>query len=271
MTILVSEIGINWNSDYELAHKMMQKSIECGATYVKIQMRSPELCVPKDQWYKPKLTPWGETMEYINYRHRMEFTDIQLEGFSKYPWFPSVFDIEALERAVRFRPPFIKLPSCAITDDSLLQAAIDTDIPLITSTGMSTEQEVIHMIGMLESARQETWILHCNSSYPTKDEEVNLSAMNTLKKLAPFAHIGFSSHSVSPLVPVASIYLGAEMIEAHFTTDRSLPGGDMSASLEPTGLALIAREIDRSKKIIGDGQLRLYESEIEPRKKLRGY
>lgn len=270
MTILVSEIGINWNSDYELAHKMMQESIECGADYVKIQMRSPEVCVPKDQWYKPKLTPWGETIDYISYRHRMEFTDDQLKGFSKYPWFPSVFDVESLERAIRFRPPFIKIPSCAITDSSLLEAAIETGIPLITSTGMSTKHEVIHLIGALESARQEVWILHCNSSYPTKDEEVNLSAIKTLKKLAPFARIGFSSHSVSPLVPVASIYFGAEMIEAHFTTDRSLPGGDMSASLEPAGLALISREIERSKKIIGDGQIRLYDSELEPRAKLRG-
>lgn len=269
MTILVSELGINWNKNYKLAHQMMQKSLECGANYVKIQMRSPELCVPKDQWYKPKQTPWGEVMDYIDYRRAMEFTDEQLKGFSHYPWFPSVFDVEALERAVRFKPPFIKLPSCSITDDELLQAAIDTNISIIVSTGMSTKQEVIHAIGLLESARQPVWILHCNSSYPTKDEEVNLSTMLTLKKLAPFAHIGFSSHSVSPLVPVASIYMGAEMIEAHFTTDRSLPGGDMAASLEPAGLALIAREIKRSKKIVGDGEIRLYESELEPKKKLR--
>jgi sialic acid synthase SpsE len=156
-----------------------------------------------------------------------------------------------------------------LTDDDLLQAAIDTGIPLIVSTGMSTEEEVVHAIGLLETAKQETWILHCNSSYPTKDEKVNLSTMHTLKKLAPFAHIGFSSHSVSPLVPVASIYMGAEMIETHFTTDRSLPGGDMAASLEPAGLSLIAREIKRSKKIIGNGQIKLHDSELEPRKKLR--
>lgn len=269
MTILVSEIGVNFAGSYKLAHQMMQKSLECGANYVKIQARTPELSVPKDQWYTQRKTPWGETMSYIDYRRAMEFTDEQLRGFSQYPWFASVFDIEALERIIRFKPPFVKLPSCMLTNAMLLQATVDTGIPVILSTGMSTEEEISNALDILSTAKQETWVLHCNSSYPTKDEEVNLSAMGTLKKLAPFAKIGFSGHSVSPHVAIASIYLGAEMIEVHFVTDRTIQTSDAAASIEPPGLALIAREIKRSKKIVGDGSLKLYDSELEPKRKLR--
>lgn len=269
--IIVAEIGINHQGDFDLAKRMTTTALGLGADYVKFQVREPEFCVPRDQWDKQKLTPWGETMSYLEYRKKMEFSSKQLfELFSlaRGKMFVSVFDIFSLDKAMKVGFDKIKIPSAMLTNTELLQAADDSGREVIISTGMSTQEEIV--TGIRAFSGKKITIMHCNSSYPTKDEETNLRALGVLKSTFPQHSIGFSSHNTSPYPAIYAMALGAEMIELHFTLDRTMHGSDHAASLEPAGLALVARERDRLMKVMGDGILKVYDSEKSARKKLRG-
>lgn len=273
---IIAEIGINHQGSYEIAERLISSALDAGADFVKFQMRDPRTCVPRDQWDKPKLTPWGKTMSYIEYREKMEFSDRQIAGLSRYSegkLFPSVFDIISLERASRMGFPIIKIPSAMLTNRPLIEAAADlSGTKVMISTGMSTRAEIITNVKHLTYGRagKSTIIMHCNSSYPTADDEVNLRALLTLRSLFPDCEIGFSSHSRSPHPAIYSMLFGAEWVEVHYTLDRTMIGSDHAASLEQPGLALLARERDKIPALLGDGLLRVYDSEKSARKKLRG-
>jgi N-acetylneuraminate synthase len=274
MTILVSELGINHNGSFQTLKKMADESFRAGADYVKIQMRTPELCVPRHMWDTPRVAPWGETMTYMEYRNRMEFTQEQLREFDEYTdgkWFPSVFDVGALDRALELGVNTIKVPSAMMTNEALMKRLENVKRRVIVSTGMSTLSEIIENVGPLYQNRgaHGLFIMHCNSAYPTPEEEINLMGLVTLQRMFPYASIGFSSHATSPYPAIYAAVFGAEMLEVHFTLDRTLPGSDHAASLEFPGLALIARELKRIKKVMGNGKLKLYPSEMPARKKLR--
>lgn len=289
--IVVAEIGINHNANFDILCKLTDMAFYAGADFVKLQLRTPELCVPEKYWDKPKMWFNGDIIPYIEYRKRMElpfFGDERTledydayvkEWWGKMRWTASVWDIPSLERLTKFKVPFIKIPSAMLTNNELLRAAKKTRIPVVLSTGMSTIDEIeaaVDILGMYDLT-----LLHCNSAYPTPDVEVNLRGMDTLANLfgviinddliqVPNYKIGFSSHSKSPYPTIYSIVYGAQMVEVHITLDRAMHGGDHAASLERRGLELVTRERDRIALIMGDGQLKVYDSELSAKEKLRG-
>lgn len=270
MTKLVAELGINHNGNEELLYGMADTFLET-ADYVKLQMRTPELCVPRSEWNKPK--EWnGKTMTYLEYKKLIELSPSQYDAFNenyKLFWSCSVWDMESLTRASKYPLPFIKIPSAKLTDLNLIHAA-GKRFPLVMSTGMSTVIEIEAAVLTARKVNSDITLLHCTSTYPTVDSEINLSGMDALREWFPDVKIGFSSHSKSPFPAVYSMFYGAKFIEVHATLDRTLPGTDQSASLEPSGFELLRREIDRIPTLIGDGIIRVYNSELEPMKKLRG-
>lgn len=297
--LLVAELGINHNGDFNLLKKLTVSAFENGADFVKLQLRTPRVCVPKSEWNKPREWFDGTVVSYIEYKEKIELTEEQLflydkfvtENFGKQKWFASVWDMPSLERLTKFDVPYIKIPSALITNIELVQACIDTNTPIVVSTGMSTEEEISRCIKLFPSEYDLT-ILSCTSSYPCVDEEVNLRKIEALWNMFneyPKIYIdtdnswtwdaavlerkyGFSSHSKSPFIPIAAnTRYDLNMIEVHFTLDRAMKGTDHAASLEPAGLALVARELKRLPIIIGDGQIAVYPSEELARKKLRGY
>ncbi|MCX8069575.1 MAG: N-acetylneuraminate synthase family protein, partial [Thermodesulfovibrionales bacterium] len=124
---VIAEIGINHNGSLEMAKKMIDGAIFAGCDAVKFQKRTPELCVPKDQWHIERDTPWGR-MTYIEYRHRMEFTRDEYAEIDRYcrekkiDWFASCWDEESVEFIEQFNPPLFKLPSASLTDHNLIHA-----------------------------------------------------------------------------------------------------------------------------------------------------
>lgn len=287
---IVAELGINWQGDFNTLVNLADMAMGCGVDYVKLQLRTPELCVPKSQWQIPKQTPWNTMEPYIDYRKRMELSNEQLAAFDSYmkthwgkhKWSASVFDVESLTRLLHFDIPYIKIPSAMLTDHLLLSKCIETCIPVMLSTGMSTAKEIHEAVEFFDNSYPLT-IMHCNSSYPAMDREVNLRTIQTLadrygwivtrpnRKLQKGNFLfGFSSHSKSPYPAIYASVLGSSVVEQHVTLDRTMTGSDHAASLEKPGLELLCREIKRIPVLMGDGVIRVYESEKSARKKLRG-
>ena len=207
-----------------------------GCNAVKFQKRTPELCVPKDQWDIRRDTPWGE-MTYIDYRHKVEFDQKDYQAISDYcaqkeiHWFASCWDEEAVSFMEQFNPPTYKIASASLTDTPLLQALLATQKPLILSTGMSTQDEIDQAVKTLSA--NPLAIAHSTSSYPCPAEELNLKMIHTLGERFPTAPIGYSGHEVGLQTTIAAVAMGATFVERHITLDRTMWGSDQSASVEP--------------------------------------
>lgn len=269
---IIAEIGLNHNGDINIAKELILKAKEAGCDAVKFQKRTPDVCTPKDQWNIERDTPWGR-MKYIDYRYKVEFGDAEYKIINDYcaeldmVWFASCWDEEAVDFLEKFNPMLYKAASASLTDISLLKKKIDTGRPLIISTGMSTIEELKKAITAIGT--KNLAIAHATSTYPCKPEELNLRMINTLQEMYPTCPIGYSGHETGLSTTLATIPMGANFIERHFTLDRSMWGSDQSASVEPGGMMRLVRDIRDIETALGDGVKKVYESEMGPRAKLR--
>ena len=300
-TIICAEIGINHNSDINIAKELIEKAAWAGADYVKFQKREPELAVPKDQWDVMREVPWSnEPVRYIDYKRRMEFDFDQLRDLASHArqhgigMFLSVWDLPSLRIAASFAFDMVKIPSAKLTDEELVRGAIKLAIKqpcdLVLSTGMSTAEEVEEGLGwILDEWNQSwprpsaegkpwphVWILHCHSAYPAPSKELNLGVIPILwgdaqLRLGEIPHsIGYSGHEWGIQPTVWSVALGARMIERHITLDRTMWGTDQSASVEPLAFAKMVSYVRSLEAALGDGVKRVWDSELPARAKLRG-
>ncbi|RLJ01507.1 MAG: N-acetylneuraminate synthase [Candidatus Aenigmatarchaeota archaeon] len=269
--LIIAEIGINHNGDVKIAKKLISVAAECGCDAVKFQKKTPNICVPDDQKNKPKDTPWGE-MTYLEYKKRMELSEEDFTEIDRYCkekgilWFASCWDVPSVDFIEKFNPPCYKVASASITDMELLNRIKATGKPAIVSTGMSTMEEIRNAVNTL--GEDNIVLLHCNSSYPAKNEELNLAMIETLGKEFS-CPVGYSGHETGVFPSVMAAVLGAKVIERHITLDRAMWGTDHAASLEPQGLSRLVRDIRLIKVIKGDGIKKVYPSEFEIKKKLR--
>jgi N-acetylneuraminate synthase len=273
-TYIIAEIGINHNGNIEIAKQLIDIAAFAGCDAVKFQKRNPDVCVPEHQKSQIKDTPWGK-MSYLEYKHRMEFNQEQYDIIDQHcknkniVWSASPWDIDSLSFLAQYDIPFIKMPSAMLTNDELMIAACKTNKKIILSTGMSTLEEIDHAIDLLKTHAKSYAILHCNSSYPAALEDINLSCIQTLRYRYG-CEVGYSGHEFRLGTSVAAIYLGATIIERHITLDRSMWGSDHLSSVEPQGLLKLVKGIRELEIAYGDGTIGLTDSELEPRKKLRG-
>ena len=270
---IIAEIGINHNGSLENALALIDGAASAGANCVKFQKRTPELCVPKDQWMIERETPWGR-MTYIDYRHKVEFNADDYAVIDAYcsergiDWTVSCWDTEAVAfMESNFNVPFYKAASASLTDLPLLQAMLATGKPLMISTGMSTMDEIDAAVN--ELGTENLMISHSTSTYPCKPEELNLRMIMTLQQSYPSVPIGYSGHEVGLTTTCAAVALGAAFIERHITLDRAMWGTDQAASVELAGLARLVRDVRDVEAALGDGIKRVYDSELGPRAKLR--
>lgn len=269
---IIAEIGINHNGSLETAKKMVEAAAHSGVNAVKFQKRTPEVCVPKDQWYIERDTPWGR-MTYIDYRHRVEFGKDQYREIErlcnelKIDWFASCWDEPAVDFMEQFDTPIYKLASASLTDLPLIEKIKLTGKPFILSTGMSTMAEIEESVNF--SASDKLMIAHATSSYPCNPKELNLRMILTLKNKYPEIPIGYSGHETGLATTLAAVTLGACFVERHFTLDRAMWGSDQAASVEPQGMERMIRDIRHIEDSLGDGIKKVYDSEMSQRTKLR--
>jgi len=272
LVYVIAEIGINHNGSLEIAKRLIDGAVFAGCDAVKFQKRTPELCVPQDQWYVERDTPWGR-MTYLEYRHKVEFGAEQFAAIDRYcrergiAWFASCWDEPSVEFVAQFDPPLYKAASASLTDLSLLLKMKATSKPLMISTGMSTADEIEAAVQALGA--DNLLIAHSTSAYPCPVEELNLRMIWTLKERHPCVPIGYSGHEIGLAPTWAAVGLGATFVERHVTLDRAMWGSDQAASVEIMGLHRLVRNIRDIEQSLGDGAKRVYESELGALRKLR--
>jgi len=270
-TYIVAEIGINHNGSLEDAKLLIDAAVHAGVDAVKLQKRTPELCVPEEQQSQMRETPWGY-ISYLDYRRKVEFSRDDYAEIDRYcrahgiPWFASVWDNPSIDFMEAFDPICFKVPSASLTDTQLLVHLRQTGRPIILSTGMSTSEQIRGAVSQLDTGK--LLLTHATSTYPCEPHELNLNMITTLRREYP-CPVGYSGHEVGLIPTVAAVSLGACLVERHITLDRAMWGSDQAASVEPGGFERLVKYIRVVEAAMGDGLKRVYPSEQISLQKLR--
>lgn len=270
--LIVAEIGINHNGDIDLAKRLIRVAVASGCDAVKLQKRTPELCVPPAQRSVMRETPWGY-ISYMDYRKKVEFGQEEYNEIHRYCetedvlWFASCWDEPSVDFMQQFDPPCYKIASASLTNDALLKHTRAMGKPLLLSTGMSSVEQIDHAVEVLGS--DDLILMHTVSTYPARYDELNLLAIRTLRERYKVP-VGYSGHETGLASTVAAVALGACCVERHITLDRAMWGSDHAASLEPTGLTRICRDIRLIETSMGTGEKKILERELPIIARLRG-
>ena len=244
--IIIAEAGVNHNGDIDLAKKLIDVAVEAGVDYVKFQSFKSESLVSKsakkaDYQMENTKDAAENQLQMLKKLELSHEQHVELMAYCRQKnisFFSTAFDIESLIYLKVLGLTMVKIPSGEITNLPYLRKAAELFSKVIISTGMSTLEDIENALNVFLSAgikRETIYILHCNTEYPTPMKDVNLLAMLAIKNKFK-VEIGYSDHTLGIEVPTAAVALGAKMIEKHFTLDRSLPGPDQLASLEPLEL-----------------------------------
>lgn len=271
----IAEIGINHNGDLQIAKRLIDASYATGWDCVKFQKRTPEIAVPESQKNKPKRTPWGD-MTYLEYKKHIEFGEKDYNYIDKYcsekpiNWSASPWDMESLEFLLNYNIPFIKIASALNQNEELIKVAGESGRPILLSTGMSTLEEMDNSVNYLEKYTNGNYILlHTNSTYPTPNNELNLSLIRTIKERY-HCLVGYSGHEDNLEPTVIAVALGACVIERHITLSHDMWGSDQKSSLEVHAMDILHKRVNGIPEMLGDGVKKLSNSEVAKRMSLRG-
>ncbi|MBF8191505.1 N-acetylneuraminate synthase family protein [Nonomuraea sp. K274] len=268
---MIGEIGINHNGDLDIARRLIDVAADAGCQAVKFQKRTPAICVPEEQKGQIRQTPWGE-MTYLEYKERTEFGRDEYRQIAKYcderglHWFASPWDVPSVEFLEEMDVLVHKVASAGIADHELLRALAATGKPIILSTGMSTLSEIDQAVEIIGTGK--LIMMHATSTYPLPPEEANLRTITTLKERYGVP-VGYSGHERGLQISLAAVTLGAVCVERHITLDRTMWGSDHAASLEPSGLEHLVRDIRIIEQAMGDGVKRVFPGEEAPKARLR--
>ena len=293
---IIAEAGVNHNGSLDLAKKLVDIAAQAGADAVKFQTFKAEAVIskraPKAEY---QINQTGANESQLEMVKRLELSENDYRVVAehcksrKIEFLSTPFDLESvdfLKDVLKVR--LLKLPSGEVTNAPYLLKAARTGLPLIMSTGMCTLTEIeaalgVLAYGMLEPKsipksgsfqeafasdpgksilRERVSLLHCTTEYPAPFEDVNLRAMADMSNKFNLP-VGFSDHTMGISAPIAARALGASIIEKHFTTDRSLPGPDHKASLEPSELLAMVRSIREVELALGNGIKQPSSSELK--------
>ena len=269
MSYVIAEIGINHNGDIDLAKELIDMAHASGCDAVKFQKRNVEEVYSTEELDKPRESPWGTTTR--EQKHGIEFNITQYKELEEYSnekgldFIVSCWDLDSLQEVEdNLNVKYHKVASALATDKEFLEALHYTGKPIILSTGMCTDEQVDAALKILKHTE---YVLACTSTYPTKEEEVNLNYINTLKEKYPYLSVGFSNHYNGLAACMGATALGAECLEFHITKDRTMYGSDQVASIESVNELMIS--VRKIEKMLGDGKKVVYDSEVPIAEKLR--
>ena len=273
MVFITAEIGINHNGDIDIAKKLIDVASNAGCDAVKFQKRTVEKVYSKDILDSPRDSPWGKTTREQKMGLEFDFDEYKtIDDYcktKKIDWYASSWDLDSQDFLKKFNLKYNKVASAMLTNILLLKKIAEEKKHSFISTGMSTMEQIHNAVKIFHENNCPFELQHSNSSYPMKPEEANLKCIQTLKNEFNCS-VGYSGHeSMGYLICVSAVLLGATSIERHITLDRSMYGSDQAASLEPQGLERLVRDIRTIDKIVGDGEKRVWPSEIPVMKKLR--
>lgn len=265
---IVAEAGVNHNGSLARALELVDAAASAGAAVVKFQTFKSELVIskhaPKADYQKATTDATESQLDMVRRleldesAHRQILERCRLRGVE---FLSTPFDVPSIGLLQSLGVRRLKIPSGEITNLLLLRAAAATNLPLILSTGMSTLGEIEAALAILgggsfadpavrERLSRTVTLLHCTTEYPAPVEDVNLRAMSTMASAFGLP-VGYSDHTEGIAVSIAAVALGAVVIEKHFTLDRSLPGPDHKASLEPSELATLCSSVRQVGRALG--------------------
>jgi len=271
-TYIIAEAGVNHNGSLELAYKLCDAAKEAGVDCVKFQTWKTEKIVTRKA---EKATYQSENTKNTeeNQFDMLKKLELSYEDFRLVQKHCQEIGIDFLstpdeEYSLAFlmnelNLPLIKIGSGEVTNIPYLRRMASYHRPVILSTGMATLAQVATAYDtLMEAGAKEVAILHCTTNYPCPKNEVNLSAMQTMKE-AFKCKVGYSDHTMGTEIPIAAVAMGAEIIEKHFTLDRNMEGPDHKASLEPSELKYMVECIRNIEVALGDGIKRPNASEVK--------
>lgn len=269
-TIIIAEAGVNHNGSIELAKKMVEVAKECGVDYIKFQTFKADKIANKFAMQADYQTRnLHEESSQVEMLRKLELKDNDFVLLRDYceelgiKFMSTPFDFESIDYLARLGMDYMKVPSGEITNLPYLRKIASKGIPVIMSTGMcrlgeiEDAMDILYKGGMLT---EQITLLHCNTEYPTPMTDVNLRAMETLRS-AFGTKVGYSDHTRGIEVPIAAVAMGATVIEKHFTLDKTLPGPDHVASLEPSELKAMVDAIRNIELASGTSAKRVSSSE----------
>ena len=264
--IIIAEAGVNHNGDINKAMQLIDKAVEASVDYIKFQTFKTELCISKNAVkadYQIENTQ-NSSESQLEMVKKLELSFDQFIELEKYcqqkgiKFLSTGFDTDSLDFLAGLGVKIAKIPSGEITNLPYLRQVASLFPEVILSTGMATITEIKDAVKVLTDngvSKDKITVLHCNTEYPTPMEDVNLKAMLHIQRELGLP-IGYSDHTLGIEVPIAAVALGATVIEKHFTLDKTLPGPDHKASLEPDELKAMVSAIRNIEKAIGGSGLK---------------
>lgn len=268
--VVIAEAGVNHNGDIGMAMELVDAAAEAKADVVKFQTFHADTLTTISA---PAASYQRDRIGASNQRSMLAELELPLAAFERLmvrceqrgiEFMSTPFDEESASALVAAGMNAIKIPSGELTNPRLLRHVASLGRAIILSTGMSTMSEIEAALEIISDARRggEVALLHCVSCYPAEPHESNLRAMDTMSR-AFGVPVGLSDHSLGLAVPIAAVALGATIIEKHLTLDRSLPGPDHAASIEPSEFRELVRSIRDVEAALGDGRKQPVAREME--------
>lgn len=271
---VIGEAGINHQGRLDLAKRLVDAAAFAGVDAVKFQKRTIERLLSREALEAPYANENSFGRTYGEHRRALELDESAYRDLKAYadarslPFFASAWDEEAADFLERLGVPAFKIPSACLDDLDLLDHVAQKGRPVILSTGMAGLEAVDRAYEAVRRRNPSVAILQCTSTYPAKFADLNLNVLRSFRERYPQAVIGYSGHELGIAVSAAAVALGAKILERHFTIDRTLPGSDHAASLEPGGLQKLVRDVRALEQALGSREKRPAESEAAVRKKL---
>ncbi len=269
---VVAEIGINHNGDIDIARRLIREASEAGCDAVKFQKRTIDIVYTAEVLAQSRQSPWGDTQRAQ--KEGLEFGRAEYDAIDAYcrelgiAWFASAWDVPSQTFLARYNLPYNKIASAMLTHTDLVRAVAAEGKLAFVSTGMSTFEEIDVAVEILRDAACPFVLLHTVSTYPTPPADLNLMAIDTLRRRYG-APVGYSGHESAVEPSLVAAMLGAVVIERHITLDRAMYGSDQPASLEPADLRTLVSRLRDLRLWLGDGQKRMATGEAQVAEKLR--
>jgi N-acetylneuraminate synthase len=264
-TFLIAEIGINHNGKIALAKKLIDIAQKTGFDAVKFQKRTPEITTPNEKKYDLRDTPWGK-ITYLDYKKKIEFGRKEFDEINRYckkkkiEWFASPWDIESNNFLDKYKLKYSKIASPIIKNIKLIDHIASKKKYTFISTGMCEMDDIKRMVKIFKKKKCKFSLLHCVSTYPANDADLNLKMIETLRKKFK-VDIGYSGHEKSVSTTLAAVCLGAKVVERHITLDRTMWGTDQAASLEERGMKSLVDQVRKFEIALGNGKKKFLDEE----------
>jgi N-acetylneuraminate synthase len=246
--------------------------VDAKADAVKFQKRTISLVYNRKTLDEFRESPWGTTQR--EQKEGLEFDLEEYQEIDRYckekeiEWFASAWDLGSQKFLQQFGLKYNKIASAMLVYEDLLKMVASEGRHTFISTGLSNMKDIDRAVQIFEDAGCPFELMHCVSTYPLRDEDVNLNMINTLRERYG-CEVGYSGHEVGLAVSYGAAALGITSLERHITLDRAMYGSDQAASVEPSGFRMLVGAVRKIEQAMGDGEKRILETEASIAQKLR--